>query len=80
MKTGTPDLLGATFTGEGVTFLPRPRGRSGCVTTATTSCRDPASVSSDGTAKPGVPKNAIRTAHHSPDLCNFLISRTITSR
>jgi hypothetical protein len=48
------------LTGAGVGFWPRPRGRSGCVTTPTTSCRDVEQLRSVGAAKAGVPKKAIR--------------------
>jgi hypothetical protein len=57
--TGTPRACAATFTGGGCSCCPRPFGRSGCVTTATTSPRRK-HASSDGTAKSGVPMKTSR--------------------
>ena len=47
--------------GEVRVFCPRPRGRSGWVTTATTEWDDSTSRESVGRANSGVPKNAILT-------------------
>src|SRR6201987_5130981 len=53
-----PASSAASFTGELAVFLPRPRGRSGCVTTAATWKYESASnVRREGTAKAGVPQN-----------------------
>lgn len=57
-KTGMPRAIASSLTGEGVNPRPRPAGRSGCVYTATTSCRC-AAARSDGTAKSGVPAKMI---------------------
>jgi len=53
-STGTPAATARSFTGGGATCRPRPAGRSGCVTTATTSW-EASSASSVGSAKRGVP-------------------------
>src|SRR5579864_1772884 len=53
-----PASSAASFTGELAVFLPRPRGRSGCVTTAATWKHESASKARrEGTAKAGVPQN-----------------------
>src|SRR5215471_8917617 len=57
-----PRSIAAALTGDGVTFCPRPRGRSGCVTTAATLYRDDASAVSEGTANAGVPKKTTSMA------------------
>ena len=60
-STGRPAASARVFTGASDTFWPRPRGRSGCVTTPITECGDAASsASSAGTANAGVPKNTMR--------------------
>src|SRR5208282_4387381 len=67
-----PAAVAASFTGELAVSCPRPRGRSGCVTTATTwksgcaikCCRD-------GTAKTGVPQKTIRSATARLPLAGF---------
>ena len=48
------------FTGDGVSFCPRPRFLSGCVTTPTTSLIS-ASRARHGTAKSGVPIKTVRS-------------------
>src|SRR5687768_300469 len=60
-RMGSSRVRATTFTGASVTRCPRPRGRSGCVTTPTTVCSDSISASRDGTAKSGVPKKTMRT-------------------
>src|ERR1700751_1710068 len=53
-----PALSAASFPRELAVFLPRPRGRSGCVTTAATWKYESASKARrEGTAKAGVPQN-----------------------
>ena len=44
-----------------VSARPRPVGASGRVTTATTSCREPSTAVSDGTAASGVPAKTMRS-------------------
>src|SRR5436305_1188827 len=67
-STGTPASSAATFTGLAWMCPPRPAGRSGCVTTATTRAGRPAtsrkdsSVRSEGTAKAGVPMKTRRSS------------------
>ena len=76
-STGSPASTARAFTGASDSFWPRPRGRSGWVTTPTTVCGEArSSASSDGTAKAGVPKNTIaqrvrRVAHHLPARVSF---------
>ena len=60
LVTSEEDSAASALTGPGVTRWPRPRGRSGWVTTPAVSCRDPSSASSVGTANRGVPKNTTR--------------------
>src|SRR5207248_10677487 len=48
------------FTGGGVSFRPRPTGRSGCVYTATVSCSLWMSLRSVGNAKCGEPMKTTR--------------------
>ena len=68
-KTGISCAAAHAFTGETVYFCPRPRGRSGCVTTAMTSARSlrSARAASVGTAKEGVP---IKTTRSLVTLCS----------
>ena len=62
-STGIPLLRRArSATGDGDIFCPRPRGRSGCVTTATTRCGPATRRASVGTANSGVPKKSSRSA------------------
>ena len=57
-NTGMPRSSANCLTGQAVSFLPLPAGRSGCVTTPTMSYRpSSASALSEGTAKSGVPMN-----------------------
>ena len=80
-STGTPPSIARAFTGASLVFWPRPRGRSGCVTTPTTACADCSSASSEGTANAGVPKKTIRErGHHLPARDILRILRTIRSR
>src|SRR5262249_19203305 len=60
-STGTPARSASSFTGEAWMCCPRPRGRSGWVTTATT---EPTArhARSEGTENSGVPKKARREA------------------
>ena len=56
-KTGTPWAAATTPVGGLCSFCPRPAGRSGCATTATTSASGHSmSLCSVGTANSGVPK------------------------
>src|SRR5260221_2087451 len=55
-STAMPRRSAASFTGETATSIPRPRGRSGCVTTSGTECPAETSFSNVGTAKRGVPQ------------------------
>ena len=59
------DMVETMYAAPGIglaeTRCPRPRGRSGCVTTPTTRWREASSAASVGTAKSGVPKNAMRS-------------------
>src|SRR5580658_1483228 len=52
--------IAASFTGEAATSMPRPRGRSGCVTTSGRECPASTSFSRVGTAKRGVPQKTKR--------------------
>ena len=95
-STGRPAASARALTGASDTFCPRPRGRSGCVTTPTTVCGEAASsASSVGTANSGVPKKTMRRGgtvatggrmsvcvegHHLPARVSFWIFRTIRSR
>src|SRR3954470_18724646 len=58
---GTPSAPAATFTGGGDGACPRPAGRSGWLTTAT-SVVSAATARNDGTANAGEPKNTARSA------------------
>jgi hypothetical protein len=56
-STGSPRCRAACLTGEGCGVPPRrSRGRSGRVTTATTSWAEAPSAASGGTAAAGVPR------------------------
>ena len=61
-----PIRAAASFTGGGDGCCPRPRGRSGWVTTASTWCPASTMRSSVGTAKAGVPKKTRRIRRLSP--------------
>ena len=65
-NTGIPASCAATFTGLGVSLLPRPFGRSGCVKTPTTLNPSLISALRLGTAKSGVPMKTILTVRHPP--------------
>ena len=78
-----------TFTGDAEISWPRPRGRSGCVTTAAISNRESArSCLRDGRPNAGVPQNTMRSGvgaaivvnYHSPFLRNLRMRRRIRSR
>ena len=56
-STGSPNVSAAILTAGAASFRPRPAGRSGCVTTETTSHRR-AVASRQGTANSGDPMNA----------------------
>ena len=58
--TGNPSSSALALTGEGSSFLPRPRTASGRVTTSAISLPAATSEVSEGTAKSGVPINTIR--------------------
>src|ERR1051326_7282150 len=60
-STGIPCAWAISFVGVGCRRCPRPRGRSGCETTAGTRCGEWSSASSEGTANSGVPKKTITT-------------------
>src|SRR6266545_6425970 len=53
--TGSPSFRALCLTGDSVNSIPRPRGRSGCVTTRRTWNPASTSFSRVGTAKRGVP-------------------------
>src|SRR5512142_172987 len=53
---GRPRRSAHSFTGEAASCCPRPRGRSGCVSTASTWWPVPTIRSSVGTANAGVPR------------------------
>ena len=57
----SPSSSAAAFTGLGLGRSPRPRRRSGWVTTSAISWPAPCSARSDGTASAGVPKKTRRT-------------------
>src|SRR5437763_6163426 len=61
LVTGIPAEVAAAATGEGTSAPPRPRFRSGWVTTAAMSWPSPMSASRATTAGAGVPRNARRT-------------------
>ncbi len=63
--TGSPSSVAATFTGLGVSSLPRPRRRSGRVTQSAMSWPAATSARKGGTAMSGVPRYA-RRATRSP--------------
>src|SRR6266850_6019522 len=54
--TGMPRRMADSLTGEIASSIPRPRGRSGCVTTSGTEWPTSTSFSRVGTAKRGVPQ------------------------
>ena len=58
--TGNPSSSALALTGEGSSFLPRPRTASGRVTTSAISFPASTSEVKEGTAKSGVPINTIR--------------------
>ena len=58
--TGNPSSSALALTGEGSSFLPRPRTASGRVITSAISFPASTSEVSEGTAKSGVPINTIR--------------------
>ena len=57
---GRPSSRAAAFTGVGEAAGPRPRRRSGPLTTSATSCPAATSARSGGTASSGVPRKARR--------------------
>src|ERR1041384_5071401 len=60
-RTGISRAAASRFPGPGCGAPARPLGRSGCVTTATTWCRDASNASSAIAATSGVPKKTTRT-------------------
>ncbi len=62
VSTGTPIAVATSFTGEGLRWRPRPAGRSGCVTTPTTSWPSSSRARNEDTAKSGVPQKRILTS------------------
>lgn len=58
--TGNPSSSALALTGDGSSFLPRPRTASGRVTTSAISFPAATSEVNEGTAKSGVPINTIR--------------------
>lgn len=58
--TGNPSSSALALTGDGSSFLPRPRTASGRVTTSAISFPASTSEVNEGTAKSGVPINTIR--------------------
>ena len=62
LQDGQPRVDGArALTGAAVTFWPRPRGRSGCVTTPTTWWRRASSARASAPRTAGVPKKTTRS-------------------
>src|SRR5262249_42509932 len=61
-SSARPSRSASAETGEGSSRRPRPRGRSGWLTTATTRWGPARSRASVGTAKSGVPKKTSRSA------------------
>src|ERR1700722_14871288 len=68
-----PASMASSFTGEIATVRPRPRGRSGWVTTASI-LKSGWSIKwrKDGTAKSGVPQKTIRSAMPRLPVAGFL--------
>lgn len=64
--TGNPSSSALALTGDGSSFLPRPRTASGRVTTSAISFPASTSEVKEGTAKSGVPINTIRIKNVSP--------------
>ena len=64
--TGNPSSSALALTGDGSSFLPRPRTASGRVTTSAISLPASTSEVSEGTAKSGVPIKTIRIKNVSP--------------
>ena len=64
--TGRPSSSALTLTGDGSSFLPRPRTASGRVMASAISFPASTSEVSEGTAKSGVPINTIRIKDVSP--------------
>ena len=64
--TGNPSSSALALTGDGSSFLPRPRTASGRVTTSAISFPASTSEVSEGTAKSGVPIKTIRIKNVSP--------------
>ncbi len=64
--TGRPSSSALALTGDGSSFLPRPRTASGRVITSAISFPASTSEVSEGTAKSGVPINTIRIKNVSP--------------
>ena len=65
-RTWMPCAMAYSLTGDMASFLPRPLGRSGCVTTLTTEYPPSTKALRDGTAKSGVPINTILTGCRPP--------------
>src|ERR1035437_1329851 len=74
--TVRPSPSAACFTGDAAAFCPRPRGRSGGVSTAATSCPARTMASSVGTAKAGVPSNTRRIRANLPNRAVWCLSAT----
>lgn len=64
--TGNPSSSALALTGDGSSFLPRPRTASGRVITSAISFPASTSETSEGTAKSGVPIKTIRIKNVSP--------------
>ena len=79
---GRPLVRARALMGASLGCCPRPRGRSGCETTATTLWVDSRSASSVGTANEGVPKKTTRMGggYHLPARVIRRIFRTMRSR
>src|ERR1700733_4365540 len=60
-ETARPALRANALTGLGMSWRPRPCGRSGWVSTPTMVCRDVSNACSAGTANCGVPAKATRS-------------------
>src|SRR3954464_9702174 len=75
-----PSAAAATFTGGALSSPPRPLGRSGCVTTSTTSCPARTRCSSVGRANSGVPAKTSFMVSKFPSFKKLFASSTRETR
>ena len=78
--TGRPSSSALALTGDGSSFLPRPRTASGRVTTSAISFPASTSEVNEGTAKSGVPINTIRIKNVSSQPKPRRLQRTAESQ